>query len=882
MSRISTTPRRLFPGSRSSRRPRQDRRPRHGDPEYRHENLPISLAANSTRRIAAVLENRVSRRAPRRRPTDTIGGRGHSVPRQRNRLAAALRATIMAESSSGRLLLLVLATLLFSACTPRAPTLPPLPNDETLAGILSRMTLDEKIGQLFMVGFDKETVDDDVQRLLQEFKLGSVILFERNIAGMRPWTSSSTDVLPDHDRVVRNVVALTNALQAAVPSLVNDRDITVPLLIAADQENGSTVRLEAGVTALPGALALGQTRDGRLAYEAGRVTGAELRALGINTNLAPVMDVNTNAYAQDIISDRAFGGHQNIVGPLGAAFVRGLRAGGVVAVAKHFPGHGDSVDNPHYTLPVVDVPYLRLMDVDVPPFRAAIDAGVPAIMTAHMSFSALSTREGLPFSMDPHLQVLLREELGFGGVVVSDDVVSMSAATGAGNRTLNDAIRLSQEAGTDLVVLAHTCLPGREMQGACLTGEVTVSQLRDIWNAAKARFAARAEEIDRSVLRILALKRRIYSEFRRRSSIVNVEKAVEVVRSPEHRAIAKEIAESAIVLLREDGKAVSELANTRYFSGANSPLGGVNAGHKILVVSPVFTRPELLGSGIRGGHHSNVETILLLSGWRTTPPRIWSRVWPSGEADPDVLVTMIAEAAQDAEALLFGVVERQHSKVLESVLAEASGNTPVFVILGRQPGVLPRSILYRPNVTTILAGSNSAPSIEAVVDVLYGATRPKTSDYVSVSVDPGNWIDIATHSLAEVVNRDWPNKEDGLREDRLGLVIEEYWAGFMFLVSYLAGILGALAAVMGRQPLPRGWLFDRKGEERQAGWVAILCTRAAFGVVTYTLAVWEAVPWHGATEVDTIGAAILWGFVGGTVGHALLSWVPFVGSVGGR
>ena len=779
------------------------------------------------------------------------------------------------------LLAALAACLLSVACTP-----PPLPDDRNLNALLSRMTLEEKVGQLFMVGFDTEAVDENVQELLQEFKIGSVILFERNIAGMRPFTASPTDVLPDHDTVARNVVALTNDLQTAVQSLTHDKDTTIPLLIAVDQENGSTVRLEAGVTALPGALALGQTRDGRLAYEAGRVTGTELRALGINMNLAPVMDVNTNAYSQDIISDRAFGGHQDIVGPLGAAFVRGLRDGGVIAVAKHFPGHGDSIQNPHDALPVVDAPSLRIMAVDIPPFRAAIAAGVPAIMTAHMHFSALQTQDGLPFSMDRNLQTLLREDLGFGGAVVSDDVVGMLAATGSGNRTLDDAIRMSLEAGTDLITLAHLCLPGREEMEACAAeGEVTLSQLRDIWNAVKERFRTNIEALDRSVLRLLALKRSIYPEFSSARSIVNVESAVQLVRTPEHRAIAKDVAESAIVLLREGGKAVSDVANTRYFSGSNTPLGDVNAGDKIVVVSPVFTKLELLGSGIRGGHHSNVETIPLLYGWgKAVTSRDRDRVWPDAVTDTETLITNITDSAKNAEAIVFGVIERQHGEILDRVLVEVGSNTPVFVILGRQPGVLPPSILYRRNVTTLSAGSNSAPSMRAVVDVLYGTKRPKTADYVSVSVDPGNWIDIATHPLAPVVRSSWPeNVRVPSGGNGLGRVVRRYWSGLMFVVSYFAGVMGAVTVVMGRQPLPRGWLFDRRGEDRQAGWVLIVGTRATFGIVAYALAGWEVMPWfNGAADGNTIGASVLWGFIGGTVGHALLSWVPVVGAVGGR
>ena len=307
-----------------------------------------------------------------------------------------------ALATRGSLVLL----LLIPGWAPAQP-LAPSPDEQRVDEILSRMTLREKIGQLFMVGFRSDAVacdgrgcDETITTLLEEFRIGAVVLFERNIRGMRP---NSTD-LPDPEDVARSVARLTNALQNGVRPLDATDRTRIPLLIAADQENGSTIRIEGALTELPGALGIGQTRDADLAHKAGWITGSELRALGINMNLAPVLDVNTNAHEQDIINDRAFGGHRDIVEPLGTAFIRGLQAGGAVAVAKHFPGHGDSKVNPHDNLPEVESPLPTIKDIGLPPFEAAIDAGVGAIMTAHMHYRDLSSQEGLPFSMDPRLR----------------------------------------------------------------------------------------------------------------------------------------------------------------------------------------------------------------------------------------------------------------------------------------------------------------------------------------------------------------------------------------------------------------------------------------------------------------------------------------------
>lgn len=750
----------------------------------------------------------------------------------------------------------------------------PASDERRVEDILATMTVREKIGQLFMVGFNQESLDRDetLQTLLTDFGVGGVILYEHNIRRMRPYNYGSTEP-PDHEVVARTVAELTNALQGAVPRLERDRDIRIPLLIAADQENGSVTRIEAGVTELPGALAIGQTRNAEYAYKAGEITGSELRALGINMNLAPVMDVNTNANDPDIINDRAFGGHQDIVAPLGTAFIRGLQAGGVVAVAKHFPGHGDSRDNPHSSLPVVQSPLPSIRDIDLPPFEAAIDAGVGAIMTAHMHYRALNSLMGLPFSMDPRLRELLRDEMKFTGVVVSDDLVNMHAATGAGNRTLHDAVRLSFGAGTDLIVLAHFCSPARERADNCPGGETTVDEVRNIVDQMQEQFDGDTRDLDESVRRILRLKSRIFPDFNART--VDAAVVADKVRTSESLSTAAKIASEAVVLLRENGEAVESLEDTRYFSGENGPLTGVDTGARVLVASPVFTPPELLGSAIKTRSHIETETIPLVYGWRNQHAER-KKAWPDAITEVDALKERLRDRARGAAAIIFGVMDREHAALLEDMLNH-TGDTPVFVFLGRQPNILPYPVLYDENVTTLSVGSNKPPSTSAIVSVLYGDVKPKTFQYVSVSVDPAIWINIAEHPLVEVINPRYPDPDPGPNPiDWILAFIRSNTLLLLYLVCYLAGVVGACTAVVGGGHVPSGLWVDRTGVERQAGWLPILVTRAICGPVLYLMADAGVSLWPGDIDLalNSYSAAMLFGFAGGTTGHAVLNAVP--------
>jgi beta-N-acetylhexosaminidase len=258
----------------------------------------------------------------------------------------------------------------------------------------NEMTSREKIGQLFMVGFLGTTVTPELATFMREYRPGGVILFSRNLES------------------VEQIVELTNDLQRCSPKS--------PLLISIDQEGGRVSRLPKGFTIFPPCELIGRCNSTELAYAAAATTAKELRAVGINMNMAPVLDVNSNP-DNPVIGDRAFGSVSNVVGEMALVTAAGLQDNKVVACGKHFPGHGDTNADSHKELPVVQASRERLEAVEFPPFRRAAAAGIATMMTAHVLYKALDER--LPATLSPDIIThLLREQMDYDGVVLTDDL----------------------------------------------------------------------------------------------------------------------------------------------------------------------------------------------------------------------------------------------------------------------------------------------------------------------------------------------------------------------------------------------------------------------------------------------------------------------------
>jgi beta-N-acetylhexosaminidase len=232
----------------------------------------------------------------------------------------------------------------------------------------------------------------------------------------------------------------------------------LPLFIATDQEGGNVARLRSPFTTIPSGKIIGDTGDPFLAHEAARVTGAELRHIGINTNFAPIADVNSNP-ANPVIGHRSFSHDARIAAMMVAEQVRGYLAGGVFSCAKHFPGHGDTSVDSHHDLPTLPFSLTEMEARELIPFRAAIQAGVPMVMTAHILFPALEP-DGLPATMSHAILTgLLRERLGFNGLIVTDCLEMKAVSQGWG--TARGAV-LAAKAGADMLLVCHTEARQRE------------------------------------------------------------------------------------------------------------------------------------------------------------------------------------------------------------------------------------------------------------------------------------------------------------------------------------------------------------------------------------------------------------------------------------
>ncbi len=298
--------------------------------------------------------------------------------------------------------------------------------------IVQSMTLEEKVAQMFVVGFNATELPDRYAQLITDRSVGSLILFTRNIKN------------PDQVR------ALTSAAQAAA----RQSRLGLPLAISIDQEGGTVVRMAEsdGFTHPPGNMALGAADDETLTYGSARVAAAELRAIGVNWNYAPVLDVNNNGL-NPVIGVRSYGSSPDLVTRHGLAAVRGYQAGGVAPCGKHFPGHGDTTVDSHLALPVIPHSRERLEAVEFAPFRAAVKAGIDSIMTAHVFFPALEPNPGLPATLSHNvLTGLLRQEMGFDGVICTD-CLEMKAI--ADNYTPEQTVLMAVEAGADALLVSH-------------------------------------------------------------------------------------------------------------------------------------------------------------------------------------------------------------------------------------------------------------------------------------------------------------------------------------------------------------------------------------------------------------------------------------------
>lgn len=331
--------------------------------------------------------------------------------------------------------------------------------------LMEKMTLEEKIGQLLIVGMEGKTYGDELDSLIRQYHVGGIILLGKNIsypAGMLKLLNESKKANADYE---------------------------IPLFISVDEEGGRVSRLPSSMKKLPAAEFFGRTGDETVAYETGAYLADLLHAFGYNMNYAPVLDVHSNP-KNPVIGDRSFSPDPDKVADIGMAVMRGMTDNGVISVVKHFPGHGDTHVDSHLSLPVIEKTIEELHETELIPFQRAIEERADAIMVAHIMFPELD--DVYPSSLSKKIITdLLREEMDFEGVVITDD---MTMGAIVNDYTVPEASVQSFIAGSDLLLIAGDY-------------ENQVGTI-DALMAAVKNGTITEERIDESVKRILQLKER--------------------------------------------------------------------------------------------------------------------------------------------------------------------------------------------------------------------------------------------------------------------------------------------------------------------------------------------------------------------------------------
>lgn len=413
---------------------------------------------------------------------------------------------------------------------------------------LKKMTLDEKVGQMLVSSFQSNYTStdskafDELVKAVHELHVGGFHVFGGSELApsvlLNNTYGSVTLGLP------LEAASILNRLQAISP---------VPLLNTADFETGAGFRMM-GATTFPRMMAFGAARDEKLAFEAGRVTGEESRAMGVHVNFAPVVDVNNNP-RNPVINTRSFGEDPDAVGKLAAAFVRGMQSAGEMGTLKHFPGHGDTDVDSHLGLPIIKDPRAELDKMELPPFKAGIAAGVDAVMTGHIEMPALDPTPNTPTTLSqPIVTGLLRKELGFNGLIYTD---SMGMAGVNAMYKPGEAAVRAVKAGNDVILHSpDDAAAFAAIRDAVKSGEIPQAQ------------------IDASVERILRAKAKAGLH---RVRTVNLEALSNIVGTRANQAVADAVSQRSMTLVKDERNnvplKVARDAQILYLSMLDYPSG---------------------------------------------------------------------------------------------------------------------------------------------------------------------------------------------------------------------------------------------------------------------------------------------------------------------
>ncbi|PIC57429.1 beta-N-acetylhexosaminidase [Sporosarcina sp. P12(2017)] len=348
-----------------------------------------------------------------------------------------------------------------------------------IQAVIEGMQLDEKLGQLILMGVQGPQLDSVAKAFIQDRHVGGIILFTRNFVS------------------VSQSLSLINDLKQA------NTNAKTPLFISADEEGGRVTRLPKGLVKTPSNREVGIAENGKYAYDVGELIGRKMSAFGLNMNFAPVLDVDSNP-DNPVIGDRSYGNDAQLVSKAGIQQANGMASQHVIPVVKHFPGHGDTSVDSHINLPVITHNKERLKNVELLPFKQAIEGGVNAVMVGHLLVEAYDSKTPASFSKII-IQDLLRDELQFDGVVITDDLVM--GAIGE-NYTIGEVAVQSIVAGGDILLVGHRYSPVNEL----------LSALEEALNEG----VFTEQRINQSVERVLLLKQQYGVEDIQREQ-VNVE-----------------------------------------------------------------------------------------------------------------------------------------------------------------------------------------------------------------------------------------------------------------------------------------------------------------------------------------------------------------------
>ncbi len=511
------------------------------------------------------------------------------------------------------------------------------------------MDLATTMGEKLLLAFEGHRLSAEIATAIRERRMAGVTLFRHlNIA---------------HAAQVRE---LTAALQRESAALGDP-----PLLIAVDQEGGQLIAI-GETTPFPGNMALGATDSEQLAYEAGRAIALELAAMGINVNYAPVCDVNANP-DNPVIGIRSFGESPALVARLASAMIKGMQSAGIAATAKHFPGHGDTTGDSHLELPIVHHNRATLEQVDLPPFRSAIEAGVELVMSAHVAYPALDHPSRPATLSHAILTDLLRGAMGFKGVTVSDAMNMEAIQQGA---ALWVELISAASAGIDLLLMMHDAA------------------------TQKAAHTVLVQAAHRGLLDRAAMERSAWRVRRLREKLREVERpSLEVINSRSHRALAQRIAEAALTLVKDDAHLL--------------PLR-LHPDEHLLVILP---QPR----DLTPADTSSYERITLAEALRRYHPHVEEVIVPF--APDETTIAALLQKAATADALIVGTInafaEPRQAELVQALLRQQK-RTIITALR------LPYDLRAFPHAPTYLCTyALQSPAMEALAKAIFGHLVPR-------------------------------------------------------------------------------------------------------------------------------------------------------------